>query len=139
MKPLKSATEESLQSYKANEFMQIMFDRNVPSFEERLTAVYLRALQPDCFGQYRPRSLPLEPREWRDALEDYTMLSDANKPKAWQAIQTKFVGYLKARTQAESENDSDVYFLKQMLKHFEDLNLPKQAEIVKQRLWEFQE
>lgn len=104
--------------------------------EEMTMATYLRALEPDCFSQYKPR-IVYAPSEWAEAYADYLMVTNENKPKTWKVIREKFSGYIKARDIAKEKNESDKKFLMEMMDFFSARNMPLQAEKCRQNILEF--
>ncbi len=137
---------EPLKPYEAlkqtNEFLAIMGDKTVPMID-RLTAVYVRALEKDCFDHYRPLQFPPVPSGWLEAHNAYQSIAEDkgdNKKKsdAWKVMLEKFSGYLKLRDQRKAENDSNLKFLTEMLEHFEKVGLTAHAEKVRNRLRHFE-
>lgn len=133
---MKSETLDCLTKSSPQSDFKKIFDE-AGNLEELLMATYLRALEWDCLGQYRPHMLPAEPVGYRELYEKYLMLSDEKKPEAWRNLQAKFQGYFKACVEADRLNKSDKFFLSEMRDFFDAQNMPKQAEVCRLRLQEF--
>lgn len=133
---MQNETQELLQKLVPNEWRSIWASGS--DMDESLTATYARALENDCFEHYRPISTPYEPTGFREDFEDYRSLKDENsKTKAWKALREKYLGYFRAKEDAEFNNLSNLSFLKEMLAHFERLSLLSYAGKVRERIMEF--
>lgn len=131
---MQSAMPESLQNTK-NDWMQIY--RESGSAEELAMATYLRALENDCFSQYRPKVV-YAPKGWHEAIQDYRMVAEENRAKVWKVIAEKFYGFIKAKDEAHAENDSNSKFLKEMFDFFTEKSMAIYAEKCRVALLQFQ-
>lgn len=118
-----------------NELIEILKEQ-VP-LDEKLTAIYLRALQRDYFDFYHPVSEPFAPHGWVDAYALYKSAKDSEKSSLWRSLTSDFAGYLKAMEESREVTASHKKFLEEMLAHFERLKMAAQCEIVRKRLREF--
>lgn len=134
---MQSATQDFLNKFVPNEFRQIW--NSGQSLDEKFTALYIRALQDDCFEHYKPRYSPPEPSGWFDDYNAYKSIKEpAPRSTAWRKIQEKYKGYLEAKNNVEYQNSSDFCFLKIMLKHFEGMSMLSYCAKISQRLREFE-
>lgn len=129
---MQNVMPESLRNIK-NDWMDI-FRETVD--QEMFMATYLRALQPDVFSLYKPK-IVYAPTGWAEAYGDYKMVGEDTRSKVWKGICEKFSGYVKALSDAKSENQSNKFFLEEMRDYFLKNNMPLQTEKCRQRLLEF--
>ena len=106
--------------------------------EEKLTATYIRALEPDCFDFYKPRCLPTAPESFSKEYENYNRADIEKKSELWKAMQSKYKKYFFEKELVESLNLSDEYFLKEMRTHFTNVGLLTHAEKCRLRIQEFE-
>ena len=104
-----------------------------------MTALYIRALQPDCFEQYKPIPSPYAPGSWVDDYAAYKQLSESKRSDGWRSLRSKYEGYFKAKESAEAENSSDMKFITEMYEHFKRIGLLSYAEKCRLRSLEFSE
>lgn len=132
---MQNETQDFLSKFVPNDWRKIWADGQ--THDEKLTATYIRAMENDCFEQYKPRYLPPEPSGWWDDYQAYKAIKDgSSKVHAWRNIQEKYKGYFSAKHAVEYQNMSDLDFLENMRDHFKKLNLPHWLK-VQQRINEF--
>ena len=127
---------KSLENSVPKEFLDILKDSS--SFEEKMMAIYLKALKPEFFSHYKPVRLPSCPPGWVEEYQVYASVKPSEKSSVWREMIPKFGGYMKAVENAKAENLSNKYFLTEMSKFFEDKNMPIQSAQITQRLIEFE-
>ena len=99
------------------------------SLEEGLTATYIRALEPDCFDFYNPRTIPLVPYNFRQDFKEYEAIKDLkDKSDAWRTIAEKHKVYLRELEEIVFKNVSDIQFLNDMEKHFRKIGMISYAQ-----------
>jgi len=135
MQTVANLASKSLENFEKNEFRKIL--EEPISLDEKLTAIYLRSLQPDYFSLYRPKREPYPPQGWVDEYRIYESAKDSEKSAIWREMSARFSGYLKAIEDTRFENRSNRDFLKEMMVHFEKMQMPKQVEMIRLRLQEF--
>lgn len=130
-------TLESLPKSKVgSEFISILKER-IP-LEERLTAIYVRALKPGVWDGIRFKYDPAPPKGWLEDFTRYKTVDPNYREGAWKTMREKYYGYIKELEEIKAENDSNKFFLQEILEHFKKSSLPSFAEKVKQRLLEFE-
>jgi len=102
-----------------------------------MTAVFVRAMQPDIFDCYKPRSIAA-PLGWAEDYIELERLSGESKAAGWRALQTKYAKFIQARSEIKAANDSDEHFLNEMLSHFEKLGMLPYVHAIKSRLKDFE-
>lgn len=132
----KNQVLKGLESFVPSEYLEILKDNS--SLEEKLMAIYTKALKPDLFRFYKPEKMPPLPKDWMEEQEFYQSLKPNEKPPVWREMLVKFGGYIKALESAKSQNISNKVFLNDMLKFFQDKNMPIQTAQITQRLIEFE-
>jgi hypothetical protein len=132
---VRNEIDVTLRKYAPSEFVKIMASEG--TLEERLTANYLNALEPDIFNCYVYKPEPVKPYGWQEAYELYKTTSEKLKSEAWRSLESKFSGYLKNVREIQSQNDSNLNFLHEMLSHFEKLGMKSNAEKVRNRIGQF--
>lgn len=125
-----------LTQYSPNEFIRIMQEK--APLEDRLTALYVRALKPDVFELYRFQFEPAPPPGFLESLQTVKLLSSDQKSAGYKKLWEKYPGHMKVREEREQQNASNKAFLEEMLKHFQAVNAPLFAEKIKERLLEFE-
>ena len=127
---------KSFESFAPKEYLEILKDNS--SLEEKLMAIYLKALKPEVFKFYRPVKTPLCPSGWVEEYQVYVGCTPSDKSSVWREMLGRFGSYIKALDLARAENLSHKTFLKDMRDFFKDRNSPVQFAQVTQRLIEFE-
>jgi len=129
--------KEMLKNYEPNEFIKIMTGEG--TVEEKITATYIRALEPDCFDFYVPRREPFRSKELQEEYQDYLNAPAEKKSDIWRRLtsQKEHIGYFKAKDEVDSENNSNLHFLTEMENHFKAVGLLAHAEKCRIRILDF--
>jgi hypothetical protein len=111
-----------------NKWMDIMRDTSL-STEEKIMATYCEAINdPICVKAYEFQNLPPFPNGFQDDYSAYERVAEDKIEAAWMKLQRKYSGYFKSLRAVEIENASNLAFLKEMLKAFEDRKMMQYAE-----------
>lgn len=102
-----------------------------------MTAIYVKAID-ENFELYRCKSKPHAPVEWIAAYDIYQKSKKEEKSEIWRELKNQFKGYLESVDEVNQQNFSNKNFLKDMLEHFDKVNIPIYREKIKQALVEFE-
>lgn len=133
----KNPVLRSLENFVPKEFLDIL--REESSYEEKMTAIYTKALEPDFFRFYRPSRMPSCPPGWAEEYQLYVSLKPQEKSSVWREMQLRFSGYMRSLEIAKAESLSNKSFLTDMYNFFDSKNMPFQKDMVNKRLLEFGE
>ena len=111
----------------SNDCMKIYREKGL-SFEEKITAIYLRALEPDIFRDYKPKYEPAQPEGYLEDYQDYLSISAEDaKTKCWKKMLDKYKGYFKHLHEIQEDNWSNFCFLSEMRKFFSERKMMQQT------------
>ena len=125
-------TKESLLKFEPNEFVVLVNEGGI-------TAIYIRALQDDCFSHFQYKLPPVCSFELQDKIQKYRLLKKVDQIIIWKELFFEYKGYFEAVEKTRYENLSNKYFLEAMRAHFEKIGMLSYAEKCRLRLLEFLE
>ena len=108
--------------------MKILSDGST-SLRERFILIYTEAWK--MLNDYRPKHLPVHPVDFDEDIIQYRRLTPSARTEAWELMLRKYSGYFKALDQTVCENESNLFFLKEMHDTFKSAGMDIQAEQVK--------
>ena len=97
--------------------------------EEKLMAIYSKAVT--HLNDFSPKRIPGASQEFITDHQDYKKADKDDKKAAWKAILDKHSGYLKSVDDAVAENNSNIYFLKEMELFFNERGMTNYAEKIR--------
>lgn len=123
---------------RANDFLRI-FNSSGDTFEEKMTATYMLAMQEECFKHYRFRPCPPSPKGFDEDFMFYKGCKLSEKADVWRTIQAKYSDYFRSIHEIKAMNSSDKHFLTEMKDHFEKIKATTEVFKINDRLNEFNE
>lgn len=82
--------------------------------------------------------MPYVPNGWLEEHEVYVSSEDREKSQIWKNMSSRFYAYIKGKDETEAKNKSNKSFLTDILNHFTKLGFLKHAEVIKNKLAEFE-
>ena len=104
--------------------------------DEKRAAIFILACKK--LDTYVPFPRPSVPQGFMAVYDEYKMCNDKQeKAGIWKQINDEFPEYFKELDRVDSENRSNIYFLKEMIEHFEKIGMTPQAEQVQLQLHKY--
>lgn len=123
---MQAKASDSLPKSKASDPSFQIWQETEGGIDEKLTAVFLFALK--THGRdYLPKELPSFPAGFESDHDDYLLVDQADKSKAWKVMLEKYSGYFRAKFEVIADNLSNLNFLKEAQSHFRKIGMEGNA------------